>query len=98
MVFPKWVAWSAYVLIALGVIAIWLASRRFGRSTALAAMAWSAGSLWLICVSRDGFRNIVTVGFGALALAAIMRWGDHPSRRWAILGGLAVGAGLWTYQ
>src|SRR5207253_4049315 len=34
----------------------------------------------------------------ALALAAIMRWGDHPSRRWAILGGLAVGAGLWTYQ
>ena len=34
----------------LGVIAIWLASRRFGRGMGLAAMAWSAGSLWLICV------------------------------------------------
>jgi 4-amino-4-deoxy-L-arabinose transferase-like glycosyltransferase len=82
----------------LGVVAIWLAVRRFGRGAALAAAAWAAGSLWLICVSRDGFRNIITVAVGALALAAILRWGDRPSRGWAIATGVAVGAGLWTYQ
>ena len=89
---------TAAALGVLGVLAIWLAARRFGRGAALAAMAWSAGSLWLITVSRDGFRNVITVGFGALALAAILRWGDRPSRLWAILAGLAVGIGLWTYQ
>ena len=82
----------------LGVLAIWLAARRFGRGAAIGAMAWSAGSLWLIAVSRDGFRNVITVGFGALALAAILRWGDRPSRSAALLAGLSVGAGLWTYQ
>jgi hypothetical protein len=61
-------------------------------------MAWAAGSLWLITISRDGLRNILTVGFGALALAALLRWGDRPSRRWAVITGAAAGAGLWTYQ
>lgn len=83
---------------AAGVIAVWLATRRFGRWPALAAMAWAAGSLWLVCVSRDGFRVILVVPVGALALAALLRWGDRPGRGWAIAAGGAAGLGLWTYQ
>ena len=81
-----------------GVIAVWVATRRFGRWPALAAMAWAAGSLWLICVSRDGFRVILVVLAGGLALAAMLRWGDRPGRRWALIAGAAAGLGLWTYQ
>ena len=81
-----------------GVIAVWLAARRFGRWPALAAMAWVAGSLWLICISRDGFRVILVVPVGALALAALLRWGDRPGRGWALTAGAAAGLGLWTYQ
>ena len=89
---------TAAALGVLGVAAIWLAVRRFGRWPAIAATAWAAGSLWLICVSRDGFRNVITIGFGALLLAAVLRWGDRPSRRWALVAGAATAAGLWTYQ
>ena len=81
-----------------GVAATWLAVRRYGRWPAIGAMAWSAGSLWLICISRDGFRNIITVPFAALAFAAILWWNDRPSRKSAFMAGLACGAGLWTYQ
>ena len=82
----------------LGVALIWLAVRRYGRGAALAAMAWSAGSLWLIAVSRDGFRNILVVPAGALALLAMLRWADRPSRVSALAAGGAMGLGLWTYQ
>ena len=81
-----------------GVIATYIAVRRFGRGAALMAMAWTAGSLWMIAVSRDGFRNILTVLVGAAALAALLRWGDRPSRWSAALAGIAVALGFWTYQ
>ena len=58
-----------------GVIATYVAVRRFGRGPALIAMAWTAGSLWMIAVSRDGFRNILTVLVGAAALAALAALG-----------------------
>jgi Dolichyl-phosphate-mannose-protein mannosyltransferase len=81
-----------------GVIATYVAVRRFGRGPALMAMAWTAGSLWMIAVSRDGFRNILTVLVGAAALAALLRWGDRPSRGNAVIAGVAVALGFWTYQ
>ena len=81
-----------------GVIATYLAVRRFGRGPALLAMAWTGGSLWMIAVSRDGFRNILTMLVGAAALAALLRWGDRPSRWTAVLAGTAVALGFWTYQ
>jgi hypothetical protein len=81
-----------------GVIAAYVAVRRFGRGPALVAMAWTAGSLWMIAVSRDGFRNILTVLVGAGALAALLRWGDRPSRTTAVIAGVAVALGFWTYQ
>ena len=81
-----------------GVIAVWLATRRFGRWPALAAAAWAAGSLWLICVSRDGFRVILVVPVAALLLWALLRWGDRPGRGWAVVTGATAGLGLWTYQ
>jgi 4-amino-4-deoxy-L-arabinose transferase-like glycosyltransferase len=81
-----------------GVIATYVAVRRFGRGPALTAMAWTAGSLWMIAVSRDGFRNILTVLVGAAALAALLRWGDRPSRWSAVLAGVAVALGYWVYQ
>jgi predicted membrane-bound mannosyltransferase len=60
----------------LGVLAIGLALRRFGRGVVLAGMAWAAGSLWLVCVSRDGFRNVLVPLAGAIALAALIAWSD----------------------
>jgi 4-amino-4-deoxy-L-arabinose transferase-like glycosyltransferase len=82
----------------LGVIATYAAVRRFGRGPALLAMLWTAGSLWMIAVSRDGFRNILTVAVGAAALAALLRWGDRPSRAIAITAGAVCALGFWTYQ
>jgi hypothetical protein len=81
-----------------GVIATYVAVRRFGRAPALMAMAWTAGSLWMIAVSRDGFRNILTVLVGAAALAALLRWGDRPTRATGAIAGVAVALGFWTYQ
>jgi 4-amino-4-deoxy-L-arabinose transferase-like glycosyltransferase len=82
----------------LGVVATYLAVRRFGRGPALLAMLWTAGSLWMIAVSRDGFRNILTVVVGAAALGALLRWGDRPGRAAAAGAGVACALGLWTYQ
>jgi len=82
----------------LGVVATFVAVRRFGRGPALLAMLWTAGSLWMIAVSRDGFRNILTVMVGAAAVAALLRWGDRPSRAAAIGAGAVMALGFWTYQ
>jgi Dolichyl-phosphate-mannose-protein mannosyltransferase len=89
---------TSAVLGVLAVLAMGLAVRRFGTAVALVAMAWAAGSLWLIAVSRDGMRNIICVFVGALALAALLNWYDRPRRRSAWLAGAFVGLGLWTYQ
>jgi len=82
----------------LGVIATYLAIRRFGRGPALIAMLWAAGSLWMIAVSRDGFRNILTVVVGAAALGVLLRWGDRTTRGTAIAAGAVCALGFWTYQ
>jgi len=82
-----------------GVIGIaWLA-RRWGTWPAIVAGAWAAGSLWLVCVSRDGMRNTIVPLFGALALIAILRWAARPGRGSAALAGAAASvAALYTYQ
>ncbi|MGA7987407.1 MAG: glycosyltransferase family 39 protein [Candidatus Dormiibacterota bacterium] len=89
---------SAAAVGVLGVIATYVAVRRFGRGPALIAMLWTAGSLWMIAVSRDGFRNIITVLVGAAAVAVLIRWGDRPSRGLAVLAGAVIALGFWTYQ
>jgi 4-amino-4-deoxy-L-arabinose transferase-like glycosyltransferase len=82
-----------------GVLAIWLLGRRFGEGTALVAAAWAAGSLWLICISRDGMRNILVPVLGALAMLALIAWADRPTRSRALLAGIATAlASLYTYQ
>jgi 4-amino-4-deoxy-L-arabinose transferase-like glycosyltransferase len=82
----------------LAVLALYPALLRFGRGVALAGMAWAAGALWLICISRDGMRNILVPLFAALAIWALVRWADRPARSGAVLAGAVAGAGLWTYQ
>jgi 4-amino-4-deoxy-L-arabinose transferase-like glycosyltransferase len=83
----------------VGVLAIWLLGRRFGVAAGLAAAAWAAGSLWLICVSRDGMRNTLVPLFASLALLAFVAWHDRPSQRMAILAGaVSAAATLYTYQ
>ena len=87
---------------ALGLLAVALTPlllRRFGRAAVLGGTAWAAGSLWLVCVDRDGMRNVTVPLVGTLALWALLAWSDRPdSRRRAMLAGLACGLGLWTYQ
>jgi 4-amino-4-deoxy-L-arabinose transferase-like glycosyltransferase len=82
----------------LAVLALYPALRRFGRGVALAGMAWAAGALWLICISRDGMRNILVPLFAALVIWALLRWADRPHRSGALIAGAITGAGLWTYQ
>jgi hypothetical protein len=81
------------------VLAVWLMGRRFGAVVGLVAAAWAAGSLWLICVSRDGMRNTLVPLFGALSLAAVLAWQQRPTRLSAMLAGAATAvASLYTYQ
>ena len=96
---------SVYVLRAvsaalgvLGVAATGYALRHFGRAVALAGMAWTAGTLWLVCVARDGERNVLVPLFAALAIAALITWARRPGRLTAIVAGAVVAGGLWTYQ
>jgi MYXO-CTERM domain-containing protein len=82
----------------LAVAALYPALRRYGRAAALAGMAWAAGALWLICISRDGMRNILVPLLAALVIWALLRWADRPGRGTALVAGAVAGAGLWTYQ
>src|SRR5207302_3182486 len=80
-----------------GVLGIWLLGRRFSEGTGLVAAAWAAGSLWLICISRDGMRNILVPVLGALALVALLAWADRPTRiRASIAGAVSALAALYT--
>ncbi|HEY6379508.1 MAG TPA: hypothetical protein VI316_10055 [Candidatus Dormibacteraeota bacterium] len=89
---------TSAVLGILGVAVTPLALRRFGRPVQLAGTAWAAGALWLICIDRDGFRNVLVPLVATLALAALLTWLDRPSRTTALLAGAVCGLGLWTYQ
>jgi 4-amino-4-deoxy-L-arabinose transferase-like glycosyltransferase len=82
-----------------GVAAVAILARRWGNGAALAAGAWAAGSLWLICVSRDGMRNTIVPFFGAVALIALLRWAARPGRATAVAAGAVTSlAALYTYQ
>jgi hypothetical protein len=82
-----------------GVIAIGWLGRRFGTWTGIVAAAWAAGSLWLVCVSRDGMRNTIVPFFGALALVALLHWATRPGRGTALLAGAITSlSALYTYQ
>jgi 4-amino-4-deoxy-L-arabinose transferase-like glycosyltransferase len=81
------------------VAGVWLLGRKFGAVTGLVAAAWAAGSLWLICVSRDGMRNTLVPLFGAVSLAAVLAWQERPTRVTAAVAGAATAAAaLYTYQ
>ena len=82
-----------------GVLGIWVLGRRFGTWVGLAAAAWAAGSLWLICISRDGMRNTIVPFFGAVALIALLHWAARPGRYSALIAGAVTSlAALYTYQ
>jgi predicted membrane-bound mannosyltransferase len=57
-----------------GVLGIWVLARRYGALAGLGAAAWAAGSLWLICISRNGMRNTLVPLFAALAMAGLRAW------------------------
>ena len=82
-----------------GVIAIGALGRRFGTWPGIVAAAWAAGSLWLVCVSRDGMRNTIVPFFGAVALIALLHWATRPGRGSAMLAGAITAlAAMYTYQ
>jgi 4-amino-4-deoxy-L-arabinose transferase-like glycosyltransferase len=82
-----------------GVLAIGWLGRRFGTWTGVVAAAWAAGSLWLICISRDGMRNTIVPVFCAAALIVLLHWAARPGRLSALLAGAVVSlAALYTYQ
>ena len=82
-----------------GVLGIWLLGRRFGTWAGLTAAAWAAGSLWLVCVSRDGMRNTIVPLFGAVALIALLHWSARPGRLSALLAGAVTSlSAMYTYQ
>ena len=82
-----------------GVLAIGWLGRRFGTWAGIVAAAWAAGSLWLVCVSRDGMRNTIVPLFGALALIALLNWAARPGRGAALIAGAVTSlAAMYTYQ
>jgi hypothetical protein len=82
-----------------GVLGMWLLARRYGLVAGLGAAAWAAGSLWLICISRNGMRNTLVPLLAALAMAGLLAWHDRPGRPTAILAGAAASlATFYTYQ
>lgn len=82
-----------------GVLGVAWLGRRFGTWTGVVAAAWAAGSLWLICVSRDGMRNTIVPVFGAVALIALLHWATRPGRLSALLAGAVTAlASMYTYQ
>ena len=82
-----------------GVLGIGAVGRRFGTWTGVVAAAWAAGSLWLVCVDRDGMRNAIVPLFGAVAFIALLHWAARPGRAAAILAGAVTSlAALYTYQ
>ena len=82
-----------------GVVAIGALGRRFGTWTGIVAAAWAGGSLWLMCVSRDGMRNTIVPFFGAVALIALLNWAARPGRGSALAAGAVTSiAALYTYQ
>jgi 4-amino-4-deoxy-L-arabinose transferase-like glycosyltransferase len=90
---------TAAAIGVVGALAIWWLGRRFGTTAALVAASWAAGSLWLVCISRDGMRNTLVPLFGALALVALLAWQQRPGRGTAVLAGASVAlASLYTYQ
>jgi 4-amino-4-deoxy-L-arabinose transferase-like glycosyltransferase len=89
---------TSAVLGVLAVVAVYGWLRREGTAVALGAAAWVAGALWLVCISRDGMRNILVPVTCALALWAMSAWAVRPGRGRALLAGAAMGLGLWTYQ
>lgn len=83
----------------IGVLAVWLFARRYGVVPGLVGAAWAAGSLWLICIDRNGMRNTLVPLFAAAALASLLAWHDRPGRLTAILAGATASlATLYTYQ
>jgi hypothetical protein len=89
---------TSAVLGVLAVVAVYGWLRREGPAVALGAAAWLAGALWLICISRDGMRNILVPVTCALALWAMSAWALRPGRGGALLAGGVMALGLWTYQ
>ena len=89
---------TSAVLGVLAVVALYLWLRRRGPAVALGGAAWAAGSLWLVCISRDGMRNVLVPVVGALALWGMSAWAEKPSRNRALLAGALMAVGLWTYQ
>jgi 4-amino-4-deoxy-L-arabinose transferase-like glycosyltransferase len=82
-----------------GVLGIGALGQRFGTWTGVVAAAWAAGSLWLVCVSRDGMRNTIVPLFGAVALIALLWWLNRPGRWSAAAAGAVTSlAALYTYQ
>jgi 4-amino-4-deoxy-L-arabinose transferase-like glycosyltransferase len=82
-----------------GVLTIGHLGRRFGMWTGVVAAAWAAGSLWLICISRDGMRNAIVPLFGAMALLTLLHWASRPGRASALMAGAVTAlAAMYTYQ
>ena len=82
-----------------GVVATWWLGRRFGTTVALVAAGWAAGSLWLVCVSRDGMRNILVPLAEALAIGCLLAWEARPGRASALVAGAVTAlATLYIYQ
>lgn len=89
---------TSAVIGVLAVVAVYAWLRRRGPAVALGAAGWTAGALWLVCISRDGMRNVLVPVTAAVALWAMTAWAEHPTARRAALAGAAMALGLWTYQ
>jgi hypothetical protein len=84
LLFPKWSAIAANLLISATILAAWV-----GRPTVVLVAAIAAGTAYGISVTGPG-RSMVLPALAALVLLA--RGHDRPPRLWLWLPGLAIAA------
>jgi hypothetical protein len=75
-----------------------LGCRLFDQRVALMSAGLLAVSFWPIMYARFGLRHIILVPLVMVSAYALLRLQGHgASRRWILLGGISLGAGLLTY-
>jgi hypothetical protein len=78
----------------LGITAWWITSSRW---IGLVAFLIAAFTPWLVMEARVGFEVVVLVLLSSIVVLGAVRLTEEPSRRWAIVVGVALAASPFAY-
>jgi len=76
----------------------WIGLRQYGRGVALLAGALAASSPFVWLMAGSFMSHVPSTFFAALFLVAATRYAEKPSRRWLVLGTMALGCALFVRE